>query len=587
MRVNVIGGVQATKDNGAIIDLQPKTQAALVVFVLSDAPIAANRLAEFLWSPDKPPEEPPRDVHKAAVDQISKLLQAKLITRIRGGLGGRQSYRSALTEDDYVDIHAFRKEVKRAENTPPRYVWNKCSAYRAALDLWADPPLMGLPETPAMNRLLRRVRNERLDAAEEWAVAMLQTGRYKELTLELPALVEANPEREFLLGHLMRALYLAGRPGEARDLYAELRRRLNTESGAEPCEELKILFEQILTGHPSLRPRPGPLSEMDLTSPVSKQDREMRMVHVSADPDGRAGRGGRGEPGDTLMHGLSTGASLHHREDTAMSGDRLDPAVLAKLDTGLPHIARIYDYTLGGKNNFAIDREAADEFVKKMPGILVTVRHSRAFLARAVRFLAAECGIRQFLDIGTGLPTANNTHEVAQSIAPECRIAYVDNDPMVLAHARALLTSSPQGKTTYIHADLRDTDMILDEARDILDFSHPVAVMLIGILHCIPDADDPCGIIQRLLAAVPPGSYLVLGHPASDIETAAAAAATADLNNRLTEPVTFRSRDQVAGFLNGVEVLEPGLVQYAHWRPEPDTRASGPVSAWCAVAHKR
>jgi S-adenosyl methyltransferase len=270
-----------------------------------------------------------------------------------------------------------------------------------------------------------------------------------------------------------------------------------------------------------------------------------------------------------------------------MSEDRLDPAVRAKLDTGVPHIARIYDYSLGGKDNFAVDREAAEEFVKVMPGILITVRHSRAFLARAVRFLAAECGIRQFLDIGTGLPTANNTHEVAQSVSPECRVVYVDNDPMVLAHARALLASSPEGRTTYIHADLRDTDKILDDARDILDFTQPVAIMLLGILHCIPDDDDPYKIVERLLAAVPPGSYLVLGHPANDVEAAAAAAATADLNNRLAEPVTFRSRDEVAGFLDGVEVLEPGLVQYAQWRPDPDTHASGPVSAWCAVALKR
>jgi hypothetical protein len=157
---------------------------------------------------------------------------------------------------------------------------------------------------------------------------------------------------------------------------------------------------------------------------------------------------------------------------------------------------------------------------------------------------------------------------------------------MVLTHARALLTSSDEGRTAYIHADLRDTEKILDAARGTLDFARPVAVMLVGVLHCIPDKDDPLGIVRRLLAAVPPGSYLVLGHPASDIEVDATASATSGLNNKLAEPVTFRSHDEVARFLDGVEVLEPGLVQYPQWRPDPDTRPTGPVSAWCAVARK-
>jgi S-adenosyl methyltransferase len=261
-------------------------------------------------------------------------------------------------------------------------------------------------------------------------------------------------------------------------------------------------------------------------------------------------------------------------------------AALAKLDTGVAHIARVYDYTLGGKNNFAADREAGDALVQTMPSIVVGVRESRAFLARAVRFMAAECGIRQFLDIGTGLPTSNNTHEVAQSVAPESRIVYVDNDPMVLAHARALLTSSPEGKTIYIHADLRETDQILQEAREILDFDRPIGVMLIGILHCIPDEDGPYEIVRHLLASVRSGSHLALGHPASDIEVNASAAATANLNSKLAEPVTFRDRDAVSAFLEGTEVLDPGLVQYPQWRPEPGRADTGPVSAWCGVARK-
>jgi len=270
-----------------------------------------------------------------------------------------------------------------------------------------------------------------------------------------------------------------------------------------------------------------------------------------------------------------------------MTDDRPGPGPeIAHLDTGVPHIARVYDYCLGGKDNFAADRQAAGEFVKIMPNILLTVRASRAFLARAVWFLAAECGIRQFLDIGTGLPTANNTHEVAQRAAPDSRIVYVDNDPLVLSHAKALLTSSSEGRTDYIDADLRDIGTILDAARDTLDLSRPVAVMLIGVLHCIPDGDDPYEVVRRLMAAVAPGSYLVFGHPASDVEVEASAQATAGLNAKLAAPVKFRSREQVTGFLDGLQVLEPGLVQYPQWRPGPGVENTVPTAAWCAVARK-
>jgi S-adenosyl methyltransferase len=268
------------------------------------------------------------------------------------------------------------------------------------------------------------------------------------------------------------------------------------------------------------------------------------------------------------------------------TGEAPDEDAIAKLDTGVPHIARVYDYCLGGKDNFAADRAAAEEFVKVMPGILPAVREARAFLKRVVEFLAAEAGIRQFLDIGTGLPTANNTHEVAQRVAPESEIVYVDNDPLVLAHARALLTSSPQGVTDYLDADLRDTGKILDAAANVLDFSQPVAVMLVGVLHCIPDAEDPWDIVRRLIAAVPPGSYLVIGHPASDVQVQEAAKATAGLNTRLSAPVTFRPRDQVARFLDGVTPLEPGVVQYPRWRPAPGATPAEPIPAWCAVARK-
>ena len=186
-------------------------------------------------------------------------------------------------------------------------------------------------------------------------------------------------------------------------------------------------------------------------------------------------------------------------------------------DTSVAHPARVYDYWLGGKDNFAADREAAERVLAVSPGLRFRVRANRAFLARSVRYLAADAGIRQFLDIGTGIPSANNTHEVAQSVAPDARIVYVDNDPIVLVHARALLTGTEQGATAYIEADLRDTADILAQAARTLDFSQPVAIMLLGILHLISDSEDPYRIVAQLVDAVPPGSYLAISHPAIDI----------------------------------------------------------------------
>jgi len=264
----------------------------------------------------------------------------------------------------------------------------------------------------------------------------------------------------------------------------------------------------------------------------------------------------------------------------------VDDQPQADVDTGVAHIARVYNYWLGGKDNFAADREAAEMVISSYPPILVSVRAQRAFLGRAVRYLAGEVGIRQFLDIGTGLPSAHNTHEVAQEVAPESRIVYVDNDPIVLAHARALLTSSPQGATTYLDADLRDTSAILREAAHTLDFSEPVAVMLLGILHCIPDSDDPAGIVKRLFDAVPPGSYLVIAHPASDIHATQIGRAATRANAVMAEPVTLRTHAEVASFFAGWDLVPPGLVQVHRWRAVPDD-AGDDLANYGGVARKR
>src|SRR6266851_2069469 len=238
----------------------------------------------------------------------------------------------------------------------------------------------------------------------------------------------------------------------------------------------------------------------------------------------------------------------------------------ALFDTGVPHIARVYNYWLGGKDNFAIDRETGDQAIRAYPSIVLSARANRAFLTRAVRFLAGEAGIRQFLDIGTGIPTQNNTHEVAQSVAPQARVVYVDNDPLVLSHARALLTSDPAGSTDYLDADLRDPQKILDSAVKLLDFSQPVGLMLIAILQHVDDEDDPVAIVRALVRALPPGSYLALSHPANDLD-AAVVTMSDQLNETIAERITLRGRAAVAGFFDGLELIEPGMARASKWRP--------------------
>jgi SAM-dependent methyltransferase len=256
------------------------------------------------------------------------------------------------------------------------------------------------------------------------------------------------------------------------------------------------------------------------------------------------------------------------------------------IDTSVAHVARVYDYWLGGKDNFSADRVAGDQAIQAYPDIVYSVRANRAFLARTVRYLAGEAGIRQFLDIGTGIPTANNTHEVAQDVAPGSNVVYVDNDPVVLTHARALLVSGEQGHTNYIDADLRDTGRILAEAALTLDFSRPVAIMLMAILQHIDEAEDPYAIVDSLLAAVPPGSYLAISHPAADIETEAMAQMAERLNKLMAEKVTFRTRPQVARFFEGLDLVKPGMVRVQEWRPASEIEAKSPAALWGGVGRK-
>jgi hypothetical protein len=256
----------------------------------------------------------------------------------------------------------------------------------------------------------------------------------------------------------------------------------------------------------------------------------------------------------------------------------------AAFDTSVAHQARIADYLLGGQDNFAADREAGEAMIAAYPTMVELMRANRAFLRRAVRFLAGEAGIRQFLDIGTGIPTAGNTHEVAQEMAPDCRVVYVDYDPVVLAHARALLTSTTEGVTDYVDSDLRDVTRVLTAAAGTLDFGKLIAVTVHMTLHAIPDEDDPHAIVDQFMNAVPAGSYLSISHPASDIEPEKAADVADRLNRLSYQQYTPRTRAQVLRFFDGLELVEPGLVQVQQWRPAADVHDT--FSVWAGVARK-
>jgi SAM-dependent methyltransferase len=258
-------------------------------------------------------------------------------------------------------------------------------------------------------------------------------------------------------------------------------------------------------------------------------------------------------------------------------------------DTSVAHPARRYDYLLGGKDNFAADRESGDRLIAAIPQVRTGALENRQFLRRAVTHLAGEAGVRQFLDIGTGIPTSPNVHEVAQAIVPSARVVYADNDPIVLSHARALLTSSPQGATAYVDADLRRPDEILDapELAATLDLSQPVALMLLAVLHFFPDSVDPQALVRRLVSALAPGSYLVMSHGTYDF-LPAQTAQRAD-HTMSAEGVYPRDRDGFAAFFDGLELLDPGIVSVARWRSagDPQPRPSdAEVGCYAAVARK-
>jgi hypothetical protein len=264
------------------------------------------------------------------------------------------------------------------------------------------------------------------------------------------------------------------------------------------------------------------------------------------------------------------------------SGGEAPPGI----DTTVPHSARIWNYWLGGTDNFPVDRAAGDEYRRVFPGVVDVARASRGFLVRSVRYLAAEAGVRQFLDVGTGLPTADNTHQVARAVAPEARVVYVDSDPLVLAHARALLAGTPQGATAFLDADLRDPDRIVSEAGRTLDFGQPVALILSGVLGHVADTGEARAIVRGLLAALPSGGYLSL-NDGTAVFSERIGEAQEGYNDSGAVPYTLRAPAEIASFFDGLDLVEPGVVACPRWRPDPGDQGPVDVDAFGGVGRKR
>jgi hypothetical protein len=256
----------------------------------------------------------------------------------------------------------------------------------------------------------------------------------------------------------------------------------------------------------------------------------------------------------------------------------------SRFDPDVPHPARVYNYWLGGKDHYPADRKAAEQVMRVRPQVVAGARANRAFLARVVRYLAAEAGIRQFIDIGTGLPAPAATHEVAQTVARDSRIVYVDNDPLVLVYARALLTGSREGACGYVDADLRDAGTILEQAARTLDFAKPVAVLLLAILHLIPDADAPAALVARLTNGLAPGSYVAISHMTADFAPDEVTAAADAYNTLAPLPVTARGHTEVTALFGSMPLVAPGVVPVSEWRPNAPVQPAQPADLYAGLA---
>jgi SAM-dependent methyltransferase len=446
--------------------------------------------------------------------------------RLRTEEGG---YRLHLVDTDYLDLVEFEQLTDQARAARDAAPQNAVALYRRALSLWGTPPLGDLPQTIGMEPQRQSLLGELQDAQEELAEALLQLDDFREVVTLATRWLDEDPSNEHLRGLLMHALNGAGRKGEALRTYHDGIALLGPD--ARPGGWLESVAAQIAEDHPGAAWRPRP-------------------VWLASEAHRQAGG----------------------------------------IDTTVPSSARIYDCLLGGKDNFAVDREAAAIMAQAYPPTVQVARVNRAFVIRAVRYLAEEAGIRQFIDVGTGLPTLENVHEVARQAKPDARVLYVDHDPIVCAYGRALLTTDHD--VDLIQADVRHPQDILEHptTRRLIDFGQPLAILIAAVMHFVPDQDDPQAIVTAYSQALPPGGYLVMSHstiPPTVDQHSANTAKNAWGEGR--SGIRPRDHAAVARFFDGLALVEPGrLVDAPEWRPDLATGKveSGLGTWWVGVGRK-
>ncbi|MCP2338903.1 SAM-dependent methyltransferase [Actinomadura rupiterrae] len=426
-------------------------------------------------------------------------------------------YRLRLDADDRLDLTEFRRLVEHGRATRDSAPAEAIVAYQRAIDLGGDEPPGDLPESTSFKVVRRTLMSELRSAREELAEVHLARGHHRQMIARLRRWLAEDPLNEHLRGLLMLALYRAGRADEALQEYEAAVAAWG--DGLQPGPWLQQLRDQICRNDPALtRPKPWELPESE------------RL------------------PGNVV-------------------------------DTKTPSSARIYDYFLGGKDNYAADRAAAEEILRSIPESSAAARANRGFLTRAVRFLVREAGISQFLDIGAGLPTQGNVHEIAQGEAAEARVVYVDNDPVVLAHGRALLETNP--RVAVLHGDLRCPEEILADARlrELIDFSEPLGLLLVGVLHFVGDGDQPYEHVRHLIDVLAPGSHAVISHGYKGGLKPEVNEAAQRVYRRSTLAIHSRDPGEVAEFFRGLDVLPPGIVWVTEWRPNPADHLPDPTHA--------
>lgn len=536
MRFQVLGGLQVFSDDGGTIVLPPAARRAVCVLIVhAEQRLRPDHFSELLWDTDGRART---ESLKRLISEVRRALTSGRVPHSRGG------YQLRLSSIDSVDLFDFRDLVKRAREEEGRDDYDRAAdLYRDGLALWPEHPLEDLPTTTALEVVAAGLLAERQRARERFAEVQLRLGRHEDLLPLLRQWVAQDPLNELLVRQLLLALYRGGYKAQALHQMDQVQETLRREVNADPGPALIDMWERIKA------------DDAGLTAEVDRLS--------------------SGSTSATLGRAAAMGSWWAEGQQTP-----------TPIEVNTPNVARIYDYFLGGKDNFEADRDAAEKVIALMPGSRAGARVNRAFLVRAVRYLVEEAGIRQFLDLGAGLPTQGNVHEIALAGNPDSRVVYVDYDPVVCAHSRALL---PVGHNVgIVQADLRQPESIVEHpiTRRLLDFSKPVAVMMVSILHFVADEDDPHGNVAQYRELCAPGSYLAISHLTGDRLLQARPKETElarQVYSRSTAPVHLRTRDQIQRMFAGYELVGPGLTWLNDWRPETPLPTDVPGATWISA----